>query len=196
MSTTTLLFIQLAVAGWLVAGCVDWWCHRRTRIEATSGLAECMFHWALLALGGGALLLALWLQPSPLLIGLLLAAWLAHQSLTWLELHYVVQRRDVTPFEQMVHSFLEAIPLGLIVVVGLDMVVHGAPAASPWALRPRPLAAHTPALLLAYGTATLVLVLLPFAEEAWRCYRYRVRQRAPGGGTAATAPQNAAGRPG
>jgi len=180
MATTTLLFIQLAVAGWLVAGSVDWWCHRRTRIEATSGLAECAFHWALLALGGSALLLALWLQPSPLLIGLLLAAWLSHQGLTWLELRYVVQRRDVTPFEQMVHSFLEAIPLGLIVVVGIDMAVHGAPAESPWALQPRPLAAHAPAALLAYGAAALVLVLLPFAEEAWRCHRYRVQQRVQG----------------
>jgi len=180
MTHSTLLFIQLALAGWLVAGCWDWWCHRRTKIETTSGLAECGFHWALLAQGGLAVSLALLVKPSMALVACLALLWLAHQATTWVELRYVVQRRDVTPMEQMVHSFLEMIPLGLIVVIALDVWVQGTPGIALWEWQRRT-AAELPAChLLTYAAASLVLVGLPFAEEAWRCYRHRTQRRPTG----------------
>lgn len=175
MAPDTLLFVQWALAAWLVAGGCDWWCHRHTRIEATSGIAECLFHWLLLAQGGAALMLALWLQPSLLLMAMLFVFWLAHQATTWLELRYVVQRRNVMPTEQMVHSFLEMIPLGLIAVMALDVASSAAPSAPHWPLQTRPWESIAPLALTAYAAATLVLVIGPFAEETWRCLRYRAR---------------------
>ena len=40
---------------WILAGLADWWCHRRTAIERTSGLRENLFHWLLFAEAGVAL---------------------------------------------------------------------------------------------------------------------------------------------
>src|SRR5690606_8474458 len=56
-----LLLLMYAVFPlWVAAGLADWSCHRRTRIEHTSGLAENAFHWALLAqVGLAALAVAL-----------------------------------------------------------------------------------------------------------------------------------------
>ncbi|WP_026432262.1 hypothetical protein [Paracidovorax oryzae] len=39
-----LLPFGILMALWIAAGAADWWCHRRTRIEATTtGLAESAF---------------------------------------------------------------------------------------------------------------------------------------------------------
>ena len=37
----------------MACGCADWACHRRTRIESTSGLTENLFHWVLMGEIGG-----------------------------------------------------------------------------------------------------------------------------------------------
>lgn len=181
MHPQTLLFIELAMADWLVAGACDWWCHRRTRIEATSGLAESLLHWLMLTLGAVGLLLALALQPSLALMTVLFVLWLGHQTVTWLELRYVVQRRNVRPIEQMVHSFLELIPLGLIVVMALDVWFTGASRPGGWTLKARPWESLAPLPLALYAAGTVVLVVVPFAEETWRCHRYRRRQKGPAG---------------
>lgn len=178
MALDTVLFVRLAMAGWLLAGWCDWWCHRRTRIESTTGLAECLFHWLLLALGAVALALALWLQPSWWLMGLLLFLWLVHQATTWVELRYVVQRRNVLPIEQMVHSFLEIIPLALIVVIALDGWTSGQLREAGWSLRVRPWDDIVQQPLAYYAAATAVLVAVPFAEEAWRCWRHGLARTA------------------
>lgn len=158
--------------GWIAAGHADWWCHRVTDIEHTSGFAECIFHWALLAIGGIALVLALMLQPSLGLVVTLFALWLLHQVVTWMELRYVVQLRCVQPTEQMVHSFLEVIPLVLILVISVDIAIHGEPRALIWQFSLRSLSAMEPAPILAtYGVAILLLILVPFTEEAIRCYK-------------------------
>ena len=37
-----ILYVILPI--WTVAGAVDWWCHRRTKIEENSGLRESLIH--------------------------------------------------------------------------------------------------------------------------------------------------------
>ena len=128
-----LLTMALVVPLWIAAGLVDWACHRRTRIESTSGLAENLFHWVLLAEGGVALLSAALLEGSAAVLLMVFAAFLAHELTTYVELRYTVPRREVRPFEQMVHSFMELLPLvmlALLAAMQWDQVValvHGAP---------------------------------------------------------------------
>jgi hypothetical protein len=161
---------------WIAAGLADWWCHRRTRIEHTSGLRENLFHWVLLAQGGVALGAAVLLEPTAGMLLLVFAAFLAHEATTLAELRYTVPRREVRPGEQMVHSFMEILPLLLLAslaVTGWEQVQalfgRGEPdfgwrwKAQPW-----------PAAWLA-GTALAVAAfnVLPMAEEGLRCLRAR-----------------------
>src|SRR6478609_666578 len=92
-----LLLMYVVYPVWVACGLADWACHRRTRIEATSGIRENLFHWLLLAEIGVAMLV--------------LACFLAHELTVWIELQFVVPLREVTPTEQMIHSFLELLPL-------------------------------------------------------------------------------------
>jgi hypothetical protein len=164
---------------WILAGLADWWCHRRTSIERTSGLRENLFHWLLFAEAGVALLAVAVLEVNAALLLLVLAAFLAHELTTFVELRYTVPRRDVRPMEQMVHSFMEILPLlllGLLAVMGWDRIFDSA--ARDFALRATR-APWPPAYLASVAAAVLLLNVLPMAEETLRCWRARRLQPMP-----------------
>ena len=159
---------------WIAAGVADWACHRRTRIGQTSGLRENVFHWVLLAEGGVALVTAALLEITAGALLLVLAAFLVHELTTWVELRYTVPRREVRPIEQMVHSFMEQLPLvllALLAVTGSEqlraLVAGGTPdfglafKAQPW----------PPAYLAGMAAAVLLLNVVPMTEETLRCLR-------------------------
>ena len=158
------LLVFAVYPAWVGAGLADWACHRRTRIEATGGLAENAFHWVLYALGGLAVAMVVGLQLTGGVLALVAACWLAHEVLVWFELRYAVPRRWIGPTEQMVHSFQELLPLaglGLLAAIAGERLGEGT-----LALRPGP----WPWPLLGAGlAATLLLNALPLAEESWRC---------------------------
>jgi hypothetical protein len=171
-----LLLMYVVVPLWIAAGLADWLCHRRTRIESTSGLVENIFHWVLLAEGGVALVATALLQPNAAVLLLVFGAFLAHELTTYVELRYTARRREIRPIEQMVHSFMELLPLvllALLAVMAWDQVLalfDGAdpdfsvePADRPW----------PPGYLLAAGVAVLLANVLPLAEESLRCLRER-----------------------
>ena len=173
-----LLLMAAVVPLWIAAGLADWWCHRRTRIERTSGLRENLFHWLLLAEAGVALLAAALLEITAGVLLVALAAFLAHEVTTYVELRYTVPKREVRPGEQMVHSFMEILPLlllALLAVIGWEQVqaLLGSgdadfglrPKAQPW----------PPGYLLGAAAAVAAFNVLPMAEEGWRCLRFRAR---------------------
>jgi hypothetical protein len=169
------LLMYAVVPLWIAAGLADWACHRRTAIERTSGLPENAFHWLLLAEGGVALLAVALLEIDAAVLLVVVAAFVAHEATTYVELRYTVPRREVRPLEQMVHSFMEILPLamlGVVAVLAWDQVLalfHGTaqfalrPKQDPWPLR----------YLAGIAAAVLLLNVLPMAEEGVRCWRAR-----------------------
>lgn len=159
---------------WIAAGLLDWACHRRTGIERTSGLPENLFHWVLLAEGGVALVAAALLEANAAALLLVAAAFLAHELTTYVELRYTAPRREIRPFEQMVHSFMEVLPLLLLALLAVIAWEHLVAQASAPDLRLRWKEAPWPAgYLLATAAAVLLLNVLPMAQETWRCLRQR-----------------------
>src|SRR6478735_11743525 len=106
-----LVLMYVVFPVWVAAGLADWACHRRTRIESTSGIRENFFHWLLLAEIGVAMLAVALLEVNAAILLLVFACFLAHELTTWIELQFVSPLREVTPTEQMIHSFLEMLPL-------------------------------------------------------------------------------------
>jgi hypothetical protein len=171
-----LLLMYAVVPLWIVAGVCDWACHRRTCIESTSGLPENAFHWLLLSQGGVALLAVGLLEINAGVMLVVFGAFLAHEITTYVELRYTVRRREVRPIEQMIHSFMELLPLALLALLAvlswdqaLALFAEGTPDFElRWKTQP-----WSPAYLLGVGAAVLCLNLLPLAEESWRCLRGR-----------------------
>jgi hypothetical protein len=173
------LLMYAVVPLWIAAGLADWACHRRTRIESTSGLPENVFHWVLMAEGGVALVAAALFEPNAVMLLLVFAAFLAHELTTYVELRYTAPRRPIRPIEQMVHSFMELLPLvlfALLAVIGWEQVLALFGQSEPdfsLVARERP---WPPGYLLGVAVAVLVLNVLPLAEETWRCVRQRARR--------------------
>ena len=72
-----ILYVLLPL--WGLASMLDWWCHRATNIEATSGLREANVHLLMGAQIGLPLVLTLIFEVNVLVMLLCFAALIAHE---------------------------------------------------------------------------------------------------------------------
>jgi hypothetical protein len=125
LSVIALLALTLPV--WLLAGFGDWWCHRRTRIDRTSGARESVLHVLLYLVIAVPVVLGLFLEITALLLVFMAVCVCAHSALSLWDSSYSQPRRYISPVEQMIHSHLEMLPvfaLGLVVALHWDAVAH------------------------------------------------------------------------
>jgi hypothetical protein len=108
---------------WLLAAGGDYLCHRRTRIEQTSGAIESWLHVAQFGSLAAALACALMLQMSTGVFVTISVLVLTHSILTYTDVRYTYGRRPILPAEQTVHGFMDVLP---IVAVALLAVQHWA----------------------------------------------------------------------
>lgn len=160
---------------WLAAGVADWWCHKRSRIEATTGTPESLMHLLLLGEAAVPAVLGLFLEINPLLLSGMIAAFFVHEATVMWDVDYAIKRRDVSPVEQHVHSVLELAPLGTLILLSLLhwpqlKALLGLAKAPPSRIRRKrePLGGAYVAADLA---AMAAFGLLPYAEELWRDWR-------------------------
>jgi hypothetical protein len=173
---------------WVAAGLADWAHHRVTGIAYTSGLKENLLHWLMfIEIGVGMAAVAL-LEINAAILLLVLAVFIVHQLTVYWDLDYSTVRRDVGPGEQMVHSFLELLPLlslALLALVAWPQVLavfNLGPESPNWELLPKA-EPWPPGYLMAALAAIAVFNALPLLQETWSCVRAR-RGKAPAGARA------------
>jgi hypothetical protein len=108
---------------WLVAGFADWICHRRSRIERTSGPRESRLHLLMFAQIALPLLLALYFEISGLVLLVMVLALLAHLATSWWDTALSQPVRYISPTEQQVHGFMDLLPwfaFALIAILHTD----------------------------------------------------------------------------
>jgi hypothetical protein len=175
-AATFMMFVILPV--WIVAGLADYFCHRASRIAETSGVRESLLHLLQFILIGLPVALALFLRANAGLLLLMAICILLHHAVAYVDVRYANSTRKVMPLEQMIHSFLEVIPITAFLLLA---VLHwpqlqalfgmgGEPARWVPELRPLPMAYVTAIL----GSA-LAFNLVPYLEELWRCLRFNRR---------------------
>lgn len=159
---------------WLLAGAGDYLCHRRTDIEHTSGSVESWFHLLqfltlLVAIAAGALL-----EPNALVFAVMVVAVLAHSVLAHLDVSYTDGQRYISPVEQLIHGFMDVLPLVAVAIFGVlhwSEIGAGLTGASFSLVR----LGESRVWLLA---SFLVLAGVPIMEELVRTLHYRsVRAR-------------------
>lgn len=162
---------ELLYAGylvWLMAGCLDFMCHRRADLPHTSGLQESLFHLIQMGLIGTMVLAWMWLSPSLALFLLMTLLVLAHAIAGYLDTVVAWRHRSITPLEQHLHSVLDTAPCIMLLAVVLQ---QGASAlAAGWGWGQRTPAFPISAWIAVMGPA-LVLCAMPLVHElrsAWR----------------------------
>ena len=161
------LLIGVLYPLWLLAGCIDYFCHRRTSIEQTSGIGECAFHVAQFAALGIALVLSMVFALNAMVLALLIAVIATHSALSYADVSYTQGRRHISPLEQHAHGFMDVLP---VVAVGLLAILSWQDIWSkPWQLRldDNPMDLRKLLLLGSFAIFTGVPVL----EEFWRTSR-------------------------
>jgi len=175
-AATRRALLYCVVPLWLGSGLADWWHHRRTKIEDTSGARESVIHLLMLAEAGMPSLLGLFLEVNAGVLLSALAAVAAHEATAIWDVAYAEPRRKVSPSEQHVHSFLEVGPLVAVLLLGVlhwdqaRSLVGRGPVRPDFTLRfkRRPLAPTYVAGLL---VAIVLAGVMPYAEELRRCWR-------------------------
>lgn len=165
----SLFLVYVAFPLWVVAGFADWICHVRTGIAQTSGLKENLLHLLMFAeIGVGIAAVAL-LEINAAVLLLVFVVLVVHELTVYWDLNYSTLVRDVGPFEQMVHSFLEMMPL---LSLALLMVVAAGEGPADWSLRlkEQPLPGN---YLLAGLLLVAVFNALPLLQETFSCIRAR-----------------------
>jgi hypothetical protein len=171
---TVLVLLYFVIPIWFAAGIADWICHRATHIEKTSGVKESFIHLIMFTEAGVPLLAALFLEINALVVALMIGMFLIHEATALWDISYAITARRVSPVEQMMHSFLEIIPLMAIVgVVALHWGQFLALFGMGW--NTADFSFRWKAVPLPYGyvsivmAAVVLLALIPYVEEFCRC---------------------------
>lgn len=174
MSAAYLLLGFIVLPLWIAAGLADYLCHRAARISENAGTPESLLHLAQFSLVGIPVTLALFLKPNAGFFLLAVIFILLHHLVAYIDVRYADGARKIPPREQMVHSFLEVLPIAALLLLAaaewpqfLALVELGGeqPVLQP---QPRLISGSYTATVLA---AALLLNVLPYLEELSRCLR-------------------------
>jgi hypothetical protein len=160
---------------WTAAGIADWLCHRASKIERTTGIKETALHLVMLGEAGLPVLIGLFFEINPLVLGLMISSFFVHEATAMWDVRYAVTGRKVTPLEQHAHSFLEMVPL---MAVSLISLLHWPQLEALMGRRNEkfaPLRRKSEPLDPVYAVGTLAVMALfevaPYLEEAVRDLR-------------------------
>jgi hypothetical protein len=180
VTRTVLMYFVLPL--WLVAGFADYLCHRASDIATTSGPKESLIHLLMLTEISIAVVTAMTFEINAAVILLMIIVWAAHEATAIWDVTFAHQRREVTPIEQWVHSYLGVLPLlSLVLVVVLHwsqfLALFGLGVEAPrfemvWKEPPLPWGYVLPII-----TATVLFEVLPYFEELVRGLRARFQSR-------------------
>jgi hypothetical protein len=168
-----LMYFVLPV--WVLAGFVDYCCHRASHIEHANGARESALHWLMLAEVGVPILMAVFLKIDALLLAFMILCLIAHEITGYIDLKVAMATRNVTAFEQQVHSLLEVMPLTALLLL---MILHWSQAQALFgfgdASADFSIGFKQPPTLWALippAVGFLILAILPYAEEFLRGLR-------------------------
>jgi hypothetical protein len=169
-----LILMYFVIPVWFAAGFADWLCHRSSNIETTSGIKESWIHIIMFAEVGIPLLTALFLEINAAVIALMIGMFVVHEATAMWDVSYACTARRISPLEQLVHSFLEIIPLmaiGCVVSVHWDQFLALFGAGSEKAIFSFMWKHQMLPILYISSTMTTILLFefLPYAEEYFRC---------------------------
>jgi hypothetical protein len=174
LTRNALMYFVLPV--WLAAGFADWMCHRASRIEITSGPKESLIHLLMFVEVAIPITAAMSFEINSLVILVMIVFWAVHEATAVWDVSYAADKREVTPIEQYVHSYLGVLPLmSLVLIVVLNwsqfLALFGLGTEAPRFT----VAEKQPPLPWSYVSAILATVLLfevlPYMEELIRGLR-------------------------
>ncbi len=171
-----LLFLYLPL--WGIAGLADWFCHRATNIESTTGIKESLMHSVMGIQTAIPIVLCLSFRVNVLVLILCLLAWILHEIVAHWDVTYAEPRRRISIWEMHAHSYLATLPFFMLTMifiinweVTLDLLTldwRGG-----FQLEPVTNPHGGEGYLVGYLSFLTIVCVFPYLEELWRCWRSR-----------------------
>jgi hypothetical protein len=172
-----IIILGILLPLWIMFGIADWYQHRKSQIEFTSGWQESLLHLMLTGQAAVAVLAALLLEINATVLLIMIGAFASHEITTNVDIGYAAPHRFISATEQRVHDYLTAIPvatllIALIMYSGQLLAIFGLGNEKPdfilgWKARPLPVW-----YIAAFLAASSVNAFL-YLEEFTRCMRSR-----------------------
>jgi len=174
VSAPHLLLGLVVLPLWIAAGLADYLCHRASHIEDNAGTPESVLHLVQYSLMGIPVALGLFLKANAGFFLFAAIAIVLHHAVAYIDVRYADRARHIRPREQMVHSFLELLPVTAFLLLALAewpqflaLLLLG-----PERARVMPeLYVIAPRYAASILTAALLFNLVPYLEELTRCLR-------------------------
>jgi hypothetical protein len=167
------LLLYVVFPLWVAAGFVDYWCHRVSHIDRTSGRAESLLHAVEYLQIVAGIALSLFLEPTSLILVLVVVLALLHLVTGYWDVAYTTGRRYISPLEQHVHGFMEILPLAaatlLVILYWSEFAAIFNEDAASWTF-----IRHQLPLSIGWLVAIVVGIAaagIAIAEEYFRCAR-------------------------
>jgi hypothetical protein len=171
-----ILYVLLPL--WGIAGIVDWWCHRNTEIEKTSGLKEAYVHCLMGVQICIPLVLSLVFEVNVMIMLMCFLSLIAHEIVAHYDVHFATGKREISIWEIHAHNYLATLPFFLLLLiivrkweVFLDTVTLNWGGGFGFQWREEPLGA-TGNYAVIYMVTMGIFVVFPYMQEWWRCYSY------------------------
>lgn len=158
-------------------GFLDWYCHKKSRIEETTGAKESVYHAIMGVQVGIPVFLGLYFEINVLQFLIMFAILFLHELVAHMDVKYAIDKRKISILETHVHSFLECLPfviVALIICINwpafVDFITFNWAGNMSLTLKKNPL---NTGYIATYFFTLIVLDVIPYIEEFIRCYRYR-----------------------
>src|ERR1700761_7723889 len=169
------ILVYVVLPLWVVAGFLDYLCHRNSDIEHANVVKETALHWLMLGEVGVPLIAVVFLKVNALLMVFSALCLVAHEITGYLDLQLAMRTRVVTAFEQQVHSVLEMMPLTAMLLLfilhwgQLQALLGFGPEHADFSITLKPLPGW--AEIVPPALAFLALAIVPYLEEFVRGLR-------------------------
>ena len=172
------LILYVLLPMWVVAGSLDYWCHRVTRIEENAGLAESVLHALMGFLVGIPLWLGIFFEINVLVVLLCFSFFVVHEVVAHYDVVLAQPARRISVWEQHVHAYLSTLPFYVLtLIICRNWSTFLRTITFLWAdgltltLRLEPVG--TMRYVWWYAALMLVIAIVPYTEELIRCWRVR-----------------------
>ena len=168
------ILVLVVLPLWITAGLADYFVIVRPALRRRQAPPELILHLVQFAPVGLPVTAALFLRINAGYFLFAFAFLVVHHIVAAVDLFYANPKRRIAPREQMVHSFLEIMPLTACLLLG---VCTGP---SLWLFWAKALKLRSSRLPSSHCSAGLIVVVLaaafflnflPYLEELWRCLR-------------------------
>ena len=172
-----LLFMLLPI--WGIAGLADWFCHRATKIEHTSGVKETLMHSVMGIQIAIPLVLCLLYTVNVLILIICFMTWFLHEVVAHADVKYASPRREISIWEMHAHNYLATLPMYMlitIVIINWPQFINLI--SLNWQGNMALIPVETPhggsGYLFSYLIFMSVVCVFPYIEENIRCIRVAI----------------------